>query len=100
MKSQRTTEQWHALLASRKTFNGTNIEFCAKHKISITSFYKHQANLRVQSASSFVQVKTTTEQVQVQSYQEIQFDVRSGKLTLPADLPTNQMVAIIRGLSS
>lgn len=99
MKAQRTPEQWRALLASRQTFNGTNIEFCVQHNISITSFYKHQANLR-QSASSFVQVKTTTEHIQVQSLQNIQFDLQSGQLTLPPDLSPNQVIAIIRGLSS
>lgn len=46
MKAQRPPEQWRVLLASRQAFNGTNIEFCAQHNISITSFYKHQAHLQ------------------------------------------------------
>ncbi len=100
MTTRRTPEQWQKLLANRNAFSGTNIEFCELHNISITSFYKHQATYREQSATSFVQVTTITEQVQVETHNNMQFDVSAGKLTLPLSMHAAQIVAIIRGLSS
>ena len=99
MKNRRTPEQWQSLIAKRGSFTGTNIEFCRRHGISITSFYKHQACIRNQSTSSFVQVKTTTEQTRFETHGEVQFDVHSGKLTLPASLSAAQIVAIIKGIT-
>ena len=100
MKTRRTLQQWQKLLTSRETFDGTNIEFCQQHNISITSFYKHQALCRKLTTSGFVQVRTTTEQVQVEDHTHIEFDVHSGKLALPVTMPPLQVVELIRGLSS
>ncbi|TMP77089.1 IS66 family insertion sequence hypothetical protein, partial [Pseudoalteromonas ruthenica] len=86
------------LINRRKEFDGTNVEFCRRHGISMTSFYKHQASIRSRSTNNFIQVKTTTEQTRFESHAELQFDVRSGTLTLPMSLPVEQVVAIVRGL--
>jgi len=100
MKTRRTPEQWQKLIAGREAFRGTNIEFCKQHNISITSFYKHRANCREQSTSSFVQVRTTTEQVQVEPHNnDILYYVHSGRLSLPLIMPASQVAAIIRGLA-
>jgi len=99
MKTRRTLKQWQSLLAKRELFTGTNTEFCQHHGISITSFYKHQANLRAESTTSFVQVKTTTEQTRFETHDRVHFELNSGRLTLPASLPAAQVVAIIKGVS-
>ena len=99
MNTRRTPKQWRELLACRNSFDGTNIEFCQHHRISITSFYKHQASIRSQSTAGFVHVKTTTEQTRLAVGGDIQFDTRSGQLTLPASLSATQVVNIIKGLS-
>lgn len=99
MKTRRTPKQWQALLASRDSFSGTNSEFCQRHGLSITSFYKHQAHFREQSSTRFVQVKTTTEQTRIETHGEVQFDLHSGKLTFPSSLPSAQIAAIIKGVS-
>jgi len=98
MRTNRTLKQWQKLLANRESFTGTNTEFCKQYGISITSFYKHQARLRNQTATSFVQVKTTSEQTQFATHSDIQFDLHSGQLTLPSTMPSAQIVAIIKGV--
>jgi len=99
MKTRRTPRQWQKLIASRDSFAGTTTAFCQQHGISTNSFYKHRASLQVQSTASFVQVKTITEQTRLESHGQIQFDVHSGKLTLPTSMAAEQMIAIIKGLS-
>jgi len=99
MKSRRTAKQWQQLINCRKEFEGTNVEFCRHHGISMTSFYKHQANLNAKVTTGFVQVKTTTEQTHFEAQGDIEFNVHSGKLTLTQALPAEQVVAIIKGLS-
>ena len=78
---------------------------------SATTYYKHRALLAEDlpnpplptqtlnpAASRFVQVKQTTEAT-VQTHQNtLQFDTRTGHLTLPVNLATVDIVAIIKGL--
>jgi len=54
--------------------------------------------LRADSAS-FIQVQTTTECTRLEVQSDIQFELPTGRLTLPASLPTTQIVNIIKGLS-
>jgi len=114
MKTYRTSAQWQQLLQQRNDFSGTNIQFCQHHCISISNYYKHRA-LRVEKlpkqpvsiqtpglrlrASHFVQVKQTTE-VSTQTHQSaVQFDTRTGQLSLPVNLATADIVTIIKGLT-
>jgi len=99
MKQRRTSEQWQQLFAQRAHFDGSNIEFCKQHNISITTYYKHRTLFQSQTPSDFVQVKTTTEQTQVIQSGAIQFDTHSGRLTFSAHVPPEQVVDIIKGLS-
>lgn len=112
MKTYRTSTQWQQLLQQRNDFSGTNIEFCQYHNVSITTYYKQRALLAEElpkpscptqmpspTASRFIQVKQTT-QVSAQSHQNtVQFDTRTGQLTLPIDLAMTDIVAIIKGLT-
>jgi len=112
MKIYRTSAQWQQLLQQRNDFSGTNIQFCQHHRISISNYYKHRA-LRVEKlpkqpvsiqtpglgASHFVQVKQTTE-VSTQTHQSaVQFDTRTGQLSLPVNLAMADIVTIIKGLT-
>ena len=106
MKTYRTNIQWQQLLQQRSNFSGTNVEFCQHHHISISNYYKHRAlSVEEQSkqttslgSSRFVQVKQTTE-VSTQMHQSaIQFDTHTGLLSLPVNLATADIVAIIKGL--
>ena len=107
MKTYRTNVQWQQLLQQRSDFSGTNVEFCQHHRISISNYYKHRA-LSVEeqskqttslSSSRFVQIKQTTE-VSTQTHQSaIQFDTHTGLLSLPVNLATADIVAIIKGLT-
>ncbi len=111
MKTYRTSAQWRQLFQQRSSFSGTNIEFCQHHHVSITTYYKQRAllteglskqNLSTQShtQSRFVQVKTSTE-ICAQAHQNaLQFDTHTGQLTLPIDLATADIVAIIKGLTA
>ena len=112
MKTYRTTTQWQMLLQQRGSFSGTNIEFCQHHNVSITTYYKQRAllaeyqpnsTLPVQTtnptSSRFIQLKQTTTEVCAQTHQNtLQFDTRTGQLMFPANLATNDIVAIIKGL--
>jgi len=107
MKTYRTNVQWQQLLQQRSDFSGTNVEFCQHHRISISNYYKHRAlSVEEQSkqttslgSSRFVQVKQTTE-VSTQTHQSaIQFDTHTGLLSLPVNLATADIVAIIKGLT-
>jgi len=107
MKTYRTNVQWQQLLQQRSDFSGTNVEFCQHHRISISNYYKHRAlSVEEQSkqttslgSSRFVQVKQTTE-VSTQTYQSaMQFDTHTGLLSLPVNLATADIVAIIKGLT-
>ena len=106
MKTYRTNVQWQQLLQQRSDFSGTNVEFCQHHRISISNYYKHRAlSVEEQSkqttslgSSRFVQVKQTTE-VSTQMHQSaIQLDTHTGVLSLPVNLATADIVAIIKGL--
>jgi len=106
MKTYRTNIQWQQLLQQRSNFSGTNVEFCQHHHISISNYYKHRAlSVEEQSkqttslgSSRFVQVKQTTG-VSTQMHQSaIQFDTHTGLLSLPVNLATADIVAIIKGL--
>ena len=106
MKTYRTNVQWQQLLQQRSDFSGTNVEFCQHHRISISNYYKHRAlSVEEQSkqttslgSSRFVQVKQTTG-VSTQMHQSaIQFDTHTGLLSLPVNLATADIVAIIKGL--
>lgn len=109
METYRTNAQWQQLLQQRSNFSGTNIEFCQHHHVSLTTYYKQRSlladNLPLppqtarHNTSRFVQVKQTT-QVSVQTHQNtLQFDTRTGQLSLPVDLATTDIVAIIKGLT-
>ena len=110
MQTYRTSAQWQQLFQQRRHFSGTNAEFCQHHNVSITTYYKQRtllteglpkASLPTQTptASRFVQVKQTTE-ISAQTHQNsIQFDTRTGQLTLPVDLATADIVAIIKGVA-
>ena len=106
MKTYRINIQWQQLLQQRSNFSGTNVEFCQHHHISISNYYKHRAlSVEEQSkqttslgSSRFVQVKQTTG-VSTQMHQSaIQFDTHTGLLSLPVNLATADIVAIIKGL--
>jgi hypothetical protein len=112
METYRTNAQWQQLFQQRSHFSGTNVEFCQHHNVSITTYYKQRTllteglpktSLPTQTpsptASRFVQVKQTTE-ISAQSHQNnILFDTRTGQLTLPVDLATADIVAIIKGVA-
>ena len=112
MQTYRSHAQWQQLLQERKHFSGTNVEFCQYHHVSVTTYYKHRALLAEKrptpplptqtlnpSASRFVQVKQTTE-VSAQTHQSaVQFDTRTGQLSLPVNLATADIVTIIKGLT-
>ena len=110
MTTHKTSQQWQQLLLQRSTFSGTNIEFCQQHNVSITTYYKQRALLVKQQQSApeqtsnvtqsrFIQLKQTTTEVSTQTHQHpVQFDTRTGQLTLPADLATTDIVTIIKGL--
>ena len=114
MKTYRTAAQWLELLQQRNNFKGTNIEFCQHHNVAITTYYKQRAlqaeNLQnptlpkpsLSAASSrFIQVKQTTTEVSAQTHQHVvQFDIRTGQLMFPANLATNDIIAIIKGLTA
>ena len=111
MQTYRSHAQWQQLFQERKHFSGTNVEFCQYHHVSVTTYYKHRALLAEDlpnpplptqilnpTTSRFVQVKQTTE-TSVQTHQKtLQFDTRTGHLTLPVNLATADIVAIIKGL--
>lgn len=48
MRNQKTPEQWRELIHRQQFFNGSNIEYCKKHHISVKMFYKK----RVQFAAN------------------------------------------------
>ena len=112
METYRTSAQWQQLFQQRSHFSGTNVEFCQHHNVSITTYYKQRTLLAEDhpkqplltqtprpTASRFVQVKQTTE-VSTQTHQNtLQFDTRTGQLTLPVDLAATDIVAIIKGLT-
>ena len=114
MKTHKTSQQWQQLLLQRSTFSGTNIEFCQQHNVSITTYYKQRALLVKQqqhlsvpeqtsnaTQSRFIQLKQTTTDVCAQTHQQpMLFNTRTGQLTLPADLATNDIVTIIKGLTA
>ena len=107
MKTYRTNVQWQQLLQQRSDFSGTNVEFCQHHRISISNYYKHRAlSVEEQSkqtaslgSSRFVQVKQTTEVSNQMHQSAIQFDTHTGLLSLPVNLATADIVAIIKGLT-
>ncbi|WP_351122988.1 IS66 family insertion sequence element accessory protein TnpB [Shewanella sp. T24-MNA-CIBAN-0130] len=113
MKTYRTATQWLELLQQRSNFKGTNIEFCQHHNVAITTYYKQRAlqaenqqgpslpkpGLSATLSSRFIQLKQTTTEVCAQTHQNVvQFDIRTGQLMFPANLATNDIVAIIKGL--
>ncbi|MCW3172449.1 IS66 family insertion sequence element accessory protein TnpB [Shewanella subflava] len=111
MKTHRTAAQWLELLQQRNNFKGTNIEFCQHHNVAITTYYKQRALLVKQSKSNlteqtlnatssrFIQLKQTTTEVCAQTHQHsVQFDTRTGQLTLPADFTATNIITIIKGL--
>ena len=100
MTTYKTATQWQQLFERRKTFDGTNIEFCQHHNVAITTYYKKRGLLQAQNqlSSKFVQVKQTTEITAQSDHATLLFDTHSGQLTLPASLPTHDIVAIIKGL--
>ncbi|WP_025565449.1 hypothetical protein [Psychromonas sp. SP041] len=112
MQTYRTSAQWQQLFQLRSHFSGTNVEFCQHHHVSIATYYKQRTLLTEglpktplptqtprPTASRFVQVKQTTE-ISAQTHQNnIQFDMRTGQLTLPVDLATTDIVAIVKGLA-
>ena len=113
MKTYRTAAQWLALLQQRSNFKGTNIEFCQHHNVAITTYYKQRALLVKQSnpnlpqqslnatSSRFIQVnKTTTEFCSHTHPNVLQFDIRTGQLMFPANLATNDIASIIKGLTA
>jgi hypothetical protein len=74
MTTHRTNAKWQRLLQQRTTFSSSNLEFCQRHNISITIYYKQPALFQEQqvepslpeetlhpTASRFVQVKQTTD---------------------------------------
>lgn len=101
MTMHKTATQWQALFERRKTFGGTNIEFCKQHNVAITTYYKKRGLLQAQNQlpSRFVQVKQTTEITAQPGHSTLLFDTHSGQLTLPASLPTHGIVSIIKGLT-
>ena len=99
MKQRRTSEQWQQLFAQRAHFDGSNIEFCKQHNISITTYCKNRTLFQSQTPSDFVQVKTTTEQTRMVPSGTVQFDIHTGRLTFSAHVPAEQVVDIIKGLS-
>ncbi|GGP71075.1 IS66 family insertion sequence element accessory protein TnpB [Shewanella saliphila] len=114
MKTYRTAAQWLELLQQRSNFKGTNIEFCQHHNVAITTYYK-QRTLQAENlqnptlfksgfsatSSRFIQVNQTTTEVCAQTHQNVvQFDIRTGQLMFPANLATNDIVAIIKGLTA
>ena len=114
MKTYRTAAQWLELLQQRSNFKGTNIEFCQHHNVSITTYYKQRALLAEYQPNStlplqttnptpsrFIQLKQTTTEVCAQTHQNgVQFDIRTGQLMFPTNLATNDIVAIIKGLTA
>ncbi|GIU13195.1 hypothetical protein TUM4641_32770 [Shewanella morhuae] len=51
------------------------------------------------TSSRFIQVKQTTTEVCAQTHQNtLLFDTHTGQLTLPVDLATTDIVAILKGL--
>lgn len=112
METYRTNAQWQQLFQQRSNFSGTNVEFCQHHHVSITTYYKQRALLvgdmpkpplptqtPSPTASRFVQVKQTTQVCTQTAQNTVQFDTRTGQLSLPVDLSTTDIVAIIKGLT-
>jgi len=101
MTTSRTATQCQQLLDNRAAFDGTNIEFCKEHNISI-SFYKQQAMVRHQTGANFIQVTTSHEKNQLAhvSSPSLSFNVHSSELVLPSTIPVSQTIALIKGVSS
>jgi len=112
MQNYRSHAQWQQLLQERKNFSGTNVEFCQYHHVSVTTYYKHRALMAEDlpnppsqtqilnpTSTRFVQVRQTTEVSTQTHHNTLQFDTRTGQLTLPVNLATADIVAIIKGLT-
>lgn len=82
MSNQKTPEQWRELIHRRQFFNGSNIDYCKKHHISVKMFYKK----RVQFAANILNVNElacATETVSVPSHTESIESVPSSPRFIP-----------------
>lgn len=96
---------WQEILALRPSFSGTNEAFCKHHQVSISAFYKYKSMQQAQSEEAplqFVRVEQQTQHTQVSTVERptINFNIRTGQLTLPTTICPNAVVSIIKGLSA
>lgn len=98
-------KRWQEILALRPSFSGTNEAFCKHHQVSISMFYKYKSLQQAQSVeapSQFVRVEQQSQHTQVSIVERptINFNIRTGQLTLPTTICPNVVVSIIKGLSA
>ncbi|MGL5335457.1 MAG: IS66 family insertion sequence element accessory protein TnpA [Enterovibrio sp.] len=114
MAIRRTQAQWQQLFAQHAAFSGTTTEFCKQNNVSLTTFYSRRSQLAssVQSQAelapqltaaspkNFIQVIQSATTNDAAKSCAIQFDTRTGLLTLAENLKPEFILAIIKGLSA
>lgn len=129
MRNQKTPEQWRELIHRRQFFNGSNIDYCKKHHISVKMFYKK----RVQFAANVLNERDhTTASVSVPSHAEsiesmpssprfipvlsstaqysnpatahslqtnFTYNTHTGVLTLPGSITISDVVLLLQGIA-
>lgn len=116
MKQHKTHEEWQNLIQLRQAFEGTHVEFCKIHQISLKTFYRRRAKLGLGQANKveclatehvipkqnplFVPVKTTLVSAAISVDCSIfAFNLQTGVLSFPQSLPMPELITLLRGLS-
>jgi putative transposase len=105
----RSHEDWVTLLQEQPASGLTITAFCRLHKVSISSFYAHKADMTktsIPKVAPFVKVTLAspaamTTQAQPSALgQTIHFQHQTGLWSFPSTLPARYLLEIIKGLQA
>lgn len=116
MKQHKTIEEWKTLLQLRQSFQGSNVEFCKKHHLSLKTFYRRRVQLGFNTSDAKLQPKnqditdssraprfiavtaSLTSPPLPDEHVSFSFNIQTGIFSFPPSLPLTDVVTLIRGL--
>lgn len=97
----KTNSDWQSFIQQQKESHFSISEFCQQHKISVSCFYKHKAQLKNldKKQSSFIKVKSAVIPSQKSLSNIIKIQYGKTRLHLPTNIQPIWLAEFIKALA-
>jgi hypothetical protein len=97
----KTNSDWQLFIQQQKESPFSILEFCQQHKISVSCFYKHKAQLKNldKKPSSFIKVKSAVTPSQQPLSNIIKIQYGQTRLHLPSSIQPLWLAELLKALA-